>query len=63
MTNPEITHEQLDRIGRIADKADNYLAAASLPLRNEIHIEGLKTGMREIAEMAGELYRELGGEE
>lgn len=59
----EITAEQLDRIGRLGDKADNYIAAVVLNVAPRIHIEGLLNGMNEIRAEAQALYRELGGEE
>lgn len=58
-----ISHEQVDRIGKLADKADNLLAALTLPVSPAIHLEGVKGGLEEIKQEAGELYRELGGED
>jgi len=36
----------------IAEKADNLLHAAMLPVPSNIHVEGLKGGMEEIKKMA-----------
>ncbi len=59
-----LTYEQLDRLGRLADKASNYIAASRIPmLPLAIHIEGMVAGMEEIRDEAQALYRELGGEE
>ncbi len=60
----ELTYEQLDRIGRLADKADNYLSTSLLTILSPTtHVDGLTVGMREIRDEAQALYRELGGEE
>lgn len=40
--------EMRERIGLLADKADNYLSAASLPVSPALHVEGLTAGMREL---------------
>lgn len=52
-----------DHVGRLADKADNLLAASTLPVSPAIHIQGLKGGLQEIRDEAQELYRSLGGDE
>jgi len=59
----EINAAQIDRIGQLADKADNYLHGLTLPVKSEIHIEGCRAGFREIQQEASALYRELGGDE
>lgn len=43
-------HEEL--LDAIAEKADNLLYAATLPVSPRIHVEGLKGGMEEIKNMA-----------
>lgn len=58
-----VSDEQLDRIGRLADKADNYLSALTIPLSASFHVTGLSAGMQEIKAEAQALYRELGGTE
>lgn len=54
---------QIERIGKLADKARNYLSAARMNLPVRIHIEGMHAGFLEIAEEAELLWKELGGEE
>lgn len=50
---PEQKKEQLiEAMGLIRDKADNYLAAATLKFGTEIHTEGLLHGLKEIGDMA-----------
>ena len=58
----ELTYEQLDRIGQLADKADNLLHALTLSVSASIHLQGCKGGLEEIRAEAQALYRELGGE-
>lgn len=58
-----ITHEQLDRLGKLADTADNVLAASTLPLPASTHLEGLKGGLREIHREITELYDEIGAQD
>jgi len=60
---PEITTEQVDRIGELADTCDNLLAALSLPVSPHIHIAGCRGGLEDIKERATALYKELGGTE
>ena len=43
--------ELRELLAEIAEKAENYLATASLALRPEIHVQGLTHGMREIFDM------------
>lgn len=57
----EISSEQLDRIGQLAEKADNYLHGLQLPVSAHIHVEGCRAGFEEIKTEATALYRELGG--
>jgi hypothetical protein len=54
---PEHKKDQLiEAMGLIRDKADNYLAAATLKVSSDIHIEGLLHGLKEIGEMSQKTY-------
>lgn len=55
--------EAVSRIGDLADKADNLLAATVLPVPDSLHIQGLKGGMRQIKEELRDCYRALSGED
>ena len=54
--NPE---ELVEVLGLIAEKADNYLHGALLPLPAKIHAEGLVGGMEEIKKMANDAINAL----
>ncbi|MCR4310493.1 MAG: hypothetical protein NUW14_10840 [Deltaproteobacteria bacterium] len=59
---PEHKKDQLvEAMGLIRDKADNYLAAASLRVSADIHIEGLLHGLKEIGEMAQKTHEVYSG--
>ena len=53
---------QLDKLGRLADSADNYLALNELPMPDSIKVDGMKTGLAELSEELKALYVELSGE-
>jgi hypothetical protein len=56
--------EQLrEQLGRLVDKADNYVAAALLPVSPETHVEGLSHGMAELRDDIKKLYFAAGGED
>ena len=58
----KITPHQLDLIGQLSDKAENLVAASSLPMPDKFHKDCLVEGLKEIKDQARELYKELGGE-
>jgi hypothetical protein len=53
---------QVDRIGRMADSADNYLALLELNMPQEMKLDALTTGIRELSRDLKALYEELSGE-
>jgi len=57
----KITEDQLEDLGRIADMADNYHAAAGMQLPASMHIECLRTGMAAISEQIKKIYVEASG--
>lgn len=57
-----MNEDTLERLGQLIDKADNYLAAASLRLPSQMHVEGLTTGLREIRAELLAIYLAAGGE-
>jgi hypothetical protein len=52
----ELTYEQLETIGAMADKADNLVSASMLDLPVGIHIQCLTAGLREIRETLREVH-------
>lgn len=56
-----LTPDQLDDLGKIADKADAYAAATQMDLPDEVHIESLKGGMESISEEIKKLYEAVSG--
>lgn len=57
--SPEIDYDYLEEIGRLIDKAENLLLASELPVRPEIHVEGLTIGLREILTTLREVHQEM----
>ncbi len=57
-----LTPDQLDDLGKIADKADNYIVATQMQLPASLHIEALKGGMESISEEIKKLYEAVSGE-
>lgn len=53
-----ITPEQLEELGRLVDQASNLAAASQLPVRPEIHIQGMRGGLVSIGESLRKLYAE-----
>ena len=60
-----LTYDQLDDLGRLSDKADNfYHAGALMPgLSAETHREALTNGMLDIRNELRRLYKEISGED
>jgi hypothetical protein len=58
-----ITNEQLDRLGRLVDQAENHLAVSSLPMNPQIHIEGMRSGFVEIRDTIRKLIIEISGQD
>ena len=56
-----LTEDQLEDIGRIADTADNYHAASKMQLPASLHIECLRTGMEAISEQLKAIYVSVSG--
>lgn len=57
-----ITPDQLDRLGRTSDKADNFTHAVKLPLPDSLHKQQLAEGMQKIRDELRALYVEVSGE-
>lgn len=54
--------EAIEHIAKLADKADNLLAATKLPVPDSLHIEGLKGGLQQMREELRVTYVALSGE-
>lgn len=63
MARTEEWTDLVERVGLMADSADNYLAATQLPLPLQMHVGGLKIGMEDLRDQLIALYRDLGGRE
>jgi hypothetical protein len=63
----EISYDQLDRIGRLADTADNFLQYAEGPFANAvpaaIRFDALRVGLTKLREDLKALVVEVGGED
>ena len=62
MKDIKITEDQLDRVGQLSDKAENFLALFTPFMPDAMKLDAAKTGLQEIRDAARELYKELGGE-
>ena len=57
-----MNQELLDRLGSLADKADNFTFSVKLPgLPDSLHVEALAGGMEEIRDLLREIYVEESG--
>ena len=63
MSEPQMDPETLERIGLLRDRAENGIAAAMLPLRPEIHAEGLLGILRKIHAELADIFTSHGGDE
>lgn len=54
--------ENIEAIGQLADRADNFAAAVKLPLPPKVHADQLAEGMREISRELKRIYVEVTGE-
>lgn len=54
--------DEIDRIGRLVDAADNYLALEKLNMPIEMKLDAFKTGLRELSRDLKALYVELADE-
>jgi len=64
MRESVITEKQLEMLGtQIADKADNFISFANLPVLPEQKVDALLAGLKEIKKIARELYIEISGDD
>lgn len=56
----EITDEQIEELGQLADKAANLLAGSFMKVPDSIHVVGLRGGMRDIRNALRDLVVKLG---
>jgi hypothetical protein len=59
----QISDGQLEQIGLLADKADNYHGASQLRLPPQMHVEQLSIGMKEIRDELREIHTAISGED
>lgn len=58
---PSWWKDGLEEIGKLADTADNLLAATNLPVSDRVHILGLKGGIGKISARLKAIYVDLSG--
>lgn len=61
MGKPKAGKIDFEIVGRLADKADNFVHSAVLPVDPAIHVEGLTGGMKEIRDELRKFYVEATG--
>jgi hypothetical protein len=55
-----MNESQLERLGQLADKADNFWHASKLPhVKDSVHKDCLASGMKEISDELKRLYVEV----
>ena len=57
----EITADQLEVIGELAEKADNFLPYTSNPLPVQMRFDALKHGLTELRDALRTIYVNVGG--
>lgn len=55
----EITQEQIDTIGELADTCDNNVEASRLPIPAETHVEMLRGALEEISRQLKNIYKDV----
>ena len=59
----KITDEQIEELGKLADKAANFLAGSFIPCSDSIHVAAMRGGMRDIRNELRALVVKLGNGE
>ena len=57
-----MNEEQLDKIGRLVDRCENYIAGTVLPLPPQMHVDGMKSGFESMRDELKELFFAGGGD-
>ncbi len=57
-----ISPEHLAKLGRLADTADNLAGASKLPMRAEMHVEQLRSGLERMSKELKALYVAMSGD-
>lgn len=59
MNKEKVMSENMETLAEIHEKCLSLLAAASLPVGDRTHVQGLKAGIEEILDMTGQAYSEV----
>lgn len=59
----EVTEDQIEQIGQLAETADNLVAASLLPMPATFHLPQLQAGLRSLVKDLRALVVALGGDE
>ena len=59
----EITDEQVERVAKAAEKANNLLGALQLPLPPHTHIEGCRSNIQDVRDELRKIVVEVKGED
>lgn len=58
----QLTPEQLEALGLLADKAESLFAASKLPASDAIHAQCLRSGLEEIGQSLKQLFAQISGD-
>lgn len=51
-----------ERLGLLVDKAENIMSAGKIPMPANLHLEGMKGGLKDIRDELKNIFFELGGD-
>jgi hypothetical protein len=63
VSNPRITIEEVEQLGRVVERLANLYGATKLPLRPELHLAGIVPGLKELRDQLRELYVAVSGDD
>lgn len=53
--------DNIEKIGQVADKVDNYYFALKMPLPAEVHIDQIKIGLKKMSKQLKGIYVAVSG--
>ncbi len=59
----KMSEELLEKLGGVIDSMDSYVAATTLPMKAEFHLDMMKNGMKNLSEELKKIYQTISGDE